>query len=272
MMLHIVAALALTGGAPAPRVVKIVGMDYAFRTPATIASGPTSFHFDNTGKQNHELNIVLLKRGATMQQFIARRNAGKPTVDIVEAGVGVLFAAPGKSSPSALYTDLLPDRDYVVLCIFRDSPKMPRHHQIGMFSLIHPVSTPALAVAPIMTDTIIGRDYAYTMPATMAAGRHHLAFTNAGKQRHEINVSRLRPGITLAQYHALDAKGVDVNTLIDQNLGVLHSPGGVAPVGRLEVDLVAGREYVVECSFKDTDNSIEHFKLGMSASFKAVKR
>jgi hypothetical protein len=253
--------------AAAPRAVEIIGMDYAFRVPERVMAGPVSFRFVNRGKKFHELNIALLKRGVTQQQFMTVLNAGKPVRELIDVPVGVLFADPGRRSDGGLVADLLPGRDYVVICIFKDDDKAPKHHQIGMFSLIRPVAAAAPA-APLVVDTIIGRDYAFTVPP-LTAGRRLLRFVNAGKQRHEFVLARLKPGVTLAKVREVDAKDGDVGALFDQSFGLVHGFGGVTPAGMLEVDLVAGREYVYECGFQDDDKSPPHHRLGMFGSFVA---
>ncbi len=265
MIAAIASAVVLLAGAPGN--VEIVGMDYAFRIPERVGAGATTFRFVNRGKQAHELNIALLKRGVTQRQFMTTLNAGKPVRDLIDVPLGVLFAGPGARSPGALTAELLPDRDYAVICIFRDDPKAMKHHQMGMFSLIHPVA-PAAAPLAGRVDTIVGRDYAFTMPATLAPGRHLFRFVNAGKQRHEFSLARLKAGVTLAQLRATDEKGGDVDALFDQNLGLLHGYGGVSPAGMLDVELAPGREYVYECAFKDDEKAPEHFKLGMFGSFR----
>src|SRR5690348_1591272 len=65
--------LMLSGGnrTPSPaadgRAVDIVGLDYAFQVPTTALAGRTIFHFVNKGKVAHELNISLLKAGASVE-------------------------------------------------------------------------------------------------------------------------------------------------------------------------------------------------------------
>lgn len=207
--------------ASAPRAVEIVGMDYAFRVPERVVAGNVSFRFVNRGKKPHELNIALLKRGVTQAQFMAELNAGKPVRALIDVPVGVLFAEPGGRSDGGLVADLLPGRDYVVICIFKDDDKSPKHHQLGMFSLIRPVVGGA-AAPPLAVETITGHDYAFTVPP-MAAGRRLLRFVNAGKQRHEFSLARLKPGVTLAKMREVDARGGDVMALFDHKLGMFGS-------------------------------------------------
>jgi hypothetical protein len=69
----------------------------------------------------------------------------------------------------------------------------------------------------------------------------------------------------------LDAKDGDIEPLLDEDYGVLHALGGATPAGMLDVDLVAGREYLIECGFSDTDTSPPHYKLGMSGAIKVSR-
>ena len=281
LSLRVSAAWLLAGVAFAPVTpphraatdVEIVGFDYAFKVPAELPPGLTTFRFRNAGKHRHEFNIVQLKSGVSLRQFIDAANADKPLSPMIERTVGVLFAEPGDASASALTVNLIAGGTYAVQCIFRDSSKASRHRLLGMFSSIV-VTTAGNAVrdprpAPVV-DTIVAMDYAFKFPRTLAPGRHRLVFVNAGKQRHEINISRMKSGATYRQIADLGAKDGDIEPLLDQDLGVLHAPGGTNAAGMLDVDLIAGREYLLECGFSDTDKSPPHYKLGMSGSIKVA--
>jgi hypothetical protein len=257
--------LAALASAPA-RDVEIVGMDYAFRVPSELPAGLTNFGFVNKGKVKHELNIVLLKPGATLAQYVAVSKSGESVYSVVESPVGVLFADPSKRSPSALTTQLLAGRTYVVQCIFRDSATAPRHAEMGMISAIS--VTGSAASAAVKADTVVGMDYAFQYPRTMSPGVHHIAFVNKGKQRHEVALALLKRGVTLKDLQDADKAGKDVDPLFDENLGLLHARAGTTPVGLLRVNLLRGREYVIECGFADDEKSKPHYMLGMVGSIR----
>ena len=255
--------------------VEIVGFDYAFKAPTTLSAGPTTFRFRNDGKQRHELNIVQLKSGASLKQFIDAANADKPLSPMIERVVGVLFAEPHGRSPSALSVSLVPGAVYAIQCIFKDSSKAPAHRMLGMFTSIAVSnadrgSTSGWPAATV--DTIIANDYAFTFPHRLSPGKHRFVFVNAGKQRHEVNLARLKSGVTARKIAELDQKDADIDPFLDQALGVLHALGGQSPAGMLELDLVAGREYLLECGFSDSDKSPPHYKLGMSGTFVVTSR
>jgi len=250
----------------APRDVEIIGLDYAFQVPPTIAAGPTTFRFINRGKSSHELNITLLKRGASVAKFMDAVRADKPTGEFRDGPVGVLFAEPAKRATAGLTSNLLAGRTYVIICIFRDSAKAKQHLAMGMVSSFVPAGSDVKAALAQRIDTIVANEYAFTYPRTLSPGRHTFAFVNQGKFRHEVLVDLLKKGVTLQQVLDTDKAGGDVDALLEDGLGVLHSPAGTAPLGLLEVDLLPGREYTIVCTFANDEKSPPHAKLGMFGS------
>lgn len=254
--------------APKPRQVEAVATDYAFQVPSELPPGPTAFRLSNKGKKSHEFNIFLLKPGATVTQVVELQKAGKSTQDLVEGPVGVLFAEPGGRSGAGLLTDLKAGRAYGVICIFRDTANAPRHFEMGMYSAIRVQSKkPASVAAMPRVDSIVGVDYAFSRyPKTLAPGKHTFLFRNEGKFRHEVSMTLLKPGVTVARVAEVDKAGGNVDTLLEEGIGVLWSRAGETPLGRLEVDLLPGREYMIDCGFSNDDKSPPHYTLGMYGS------
>ena len=258
-------------GKPDQRKVDVVALDYAFQVPRELPPGATTFGLENRGKRRHELNIFLLKPGATVTQVLELQKAGKSTQAFVEGPVGVLFAKPGKTSPSRLSTDLRPGREYGVICIFRDTAKAPRHFEMGMYSTIRVKAGPSVRRrVAARADTIIGFDYAFRYPKQLDAGRHTFLFRNEGKQRHEFSVTLLKPGVTLANVVEVDKVDGDIDPLIDTGMGLVWARAGETPLGLLEMNLLPGREYLIDCGFTDDDKSPPHYKLGMYGSIKVT--
>lgn len=252
--------------------VQVIGLDYAFNMPDSVDAGRTAFTFTNNGKVDHEYNVVLLKEGVTLAQYIDAENANASTTALLDAPLGVIFAKPGKTSSSVLSADMLPGRTYAVQCISTDSVSAPTHRALGMFKAFTVRNNVAPSVAALVIDTIVGTDYAYTQyPKTLAPGWHHFAFVNAGKQNHEINVSLLKVGVTLKQVLDAASRGEDVDQYLDAALGVLHAQPGVTPLGTLDFEVLPEREYLVVCIFADTPKSPPHFALGMVTSMLASK-
>jgi hypothetical protein len=264
---------------PAPTVsgalreIDVIGLDYAFSMPDTLDPGRTAFKFRNDGKVYHEYNVVLLKEGATLQQFIDAENKDQPVTDIMEAPVGVLFAEVGQSSPSLMSVDLIPGRTYAVHCIFRDSTKAPTHRELGMFKSITVRSSAAPTATAMVFDTIVGTDYAFTKyPRTLTPGWHHFVFRNEGKQRHEVSISMIKKGVSLPDIMKVAADMDSAFKLLDGDMGVLHSPGGTSPLGSLDFEILPDREYILVCAFQDDAKAPPHFMLGMVTSMLATKQ
>jgi plastocyanin len=248
---------------PTARDVDVVGLDYAFTLPASLPAGATRFRFRNAGKVAHEVNISLLRPGATVEQFIAARNAGRSLDLYREASVGVLFASPGHSSAGTLATNLLPGRTYVLICIDQDSPTAKPHYQMGMFAGVTVGPSKAAIPAPMRTDTIVGADYAFRYPRTLAPGHHRFAFVNAGTHKHEAFLLRLRDGVTVTRLIQTAQANGDFGSLVADGIGVLVALPGGSPVGYLDVELLPGKDYTLLCTEQDDPKSPPHLMLGM---------
>jgi len=248
---------------PHGQVVEVVGSDYAFQVPEKIAAGPTVFHFVNKGKVRHELNLFMLKRGTTIQQYLDRRKQQKPAQDLIDGPIGVLFAEPGSRSDAGLSADLVPGRDYVAICIFKDQPNGPAHYEMGMYALINAREPAVAQKTAARADSIVGLDYAFEYPATLGPGHHTLTFENRGKVRHEMVLMRLKKGITTDSVLKVARTNGNTDALIDDAPGLLTASPGQKSAGRLEVDLLSGREYTLACFFSDSTNAPPHVALGM---------
>lgn len=255
----------------APLQVEIKGFDYALQTPSQLAPGPTTFHFVNNGKVYHEMVIFILKRGVTIDQFVRTAAEQKPLTPLIEAPVGILFARAGKRSTTTLTTELLPGRQYFVWCGLRDTVTAPRHIAMGMYSVINVRPEGKIVSAPaVKADTIVAMDYAFRYPRTLSPGRHTLVFRNEGKVQHEVNIILPKQGVTFEQMFAVRRARGNTRILNDDQLGVLFAAAGESPLGRLDVNLLPGREYRIICVFMDDPQAPPHFTLGMYGSIQVT--
>jgi hypothetical protein len=255
---------------PTTHEIEIVAYDYAFVGASELSAGQTTFRFTNKGKVIHELDVALLRDGATAQAVVSALNAKTPLKPLIETSVGILIARPGHRSSVGLSTDLVAGRNYLVICRFQDSASAPMHARMGMVSVIHVAPAKATAIPEPHVDTIIGVDYAFRAPVTLAPGKHTLTFVNAGKVLHEVNVALLRRGVTAEQ--ALKAMKADGDfDGVEEWMGVLFAVGGASTMGRLEVTLLPEREYVISCSLTNDDHPPTHLALGMFGSIRTTK-
>ena len=129
-------AVSAAGGqtAQAPAAIEVVATDYAFGVlPAVIAAGPTIFSFSNKGTVQHEMAIVRLRDGVTIDALLKLIKDGGRRRDVVERSVGILIAGPGTSPDGKLVVDLIRGANYVVLCNLKDTPDSPGHATLGMY-------------------------------------------------------------------------------------------------------------------------------------------
>lgn len=124
--------LAGCSGESSPNEVRIIGLDYAFTAPDTLPAGPTSFAFENRGEVDHEMILVRLKEGVTLDAVMEAAAGGADPRELTEGGPGILIADPGETAESRLLVDLQPGRTYALVCNFRDQPEDPPHTALGM--------------------------------------------------------------------------------------------------------------------------------------------
>lgn len=117
--------------------VTVGGIDYAFDAPDTLPPGPTAIAFENRGQLPHEMILVRLKEGVTLEEVMQAVQGGSDPSEFTEGGPGILIAEPGETAASRLLVDLLPGRTYALVCNFRDEPDAPPHTALGMRASLH---------------------------------------------------------------------------------------------------------------------------------------
>jgi hypothetical protein len=81
--------------------------------------------------------IDLLTKGVTIDSVMKVGIAGGDTDPMFEGTMGLLHTLPGKKVLGRFEVDLLPGRDYSILCMFTDSVKAPPHAALGMYGMRH---------------------------------------------------------------------------------------------------------------------------------------
>ena len=124
-------------GEKKPTEIDVVANDYAFLPlPAGISAGPTIFSFANHGKVFHEVNIVRLRSGATVEEF-TKADAPRRR-ELIERSVGILIGGPGNSPDGRILVNLVKGSRYVAYCQFKDTPDAPAHLMLGMYTSFIP--------------------------------------------------------------------------------------------------------------------------------------
>ncbi|MEO5904725.1 MAG: hypothetical protein ABIQ55_11980 [Gemmatimonadaceae bacterium] len=110
---------------------------------------------------------------------------------------------------------------------------------------------------------IVGSDYAFTVPITVKGGRATFRFVNHGKVRHELNITRLRRGVSIDEFLDSVRQDKSVQKLSDGPVGVLFAQPGRRSLSGLSIDLTPGERYAVICIFRDKKDAKRHYDLGM---------
>ncbi len=118
-------------------------------------------------------------------------------------------------------------------------------------------------ISPPRAVEITSTDYAFQAPDSLNSGRTTFTFANNGKVRHELNISRLKHGVTIDQLLGAIRAGETVQPLIEGPVGVLFASPGSRSTSGLTVDLRPGEAYAVICIFTDSAGAKRHYDLGM---------
>jgi hypothetical protein len=140
MRARFLAAVALTAAgceaSPVFHEVVVVGTDYAFAAPDTLAPGLTAFAFDNRGLRRHELGLTLLRPGVALPDVMQPESLSAPDDSLYGPDIGILLAKPREQPPGRILVDLQPGRTYLLWCDFRDSTGAAQHSDLGMIRTI----------------------------------------------------------------------------------------------------------------------------------------
>ncbi len=141
---------------------------------------------------------------------------------------------------------------------------------IALVILSISVTDPAAAQkagAPRQID-VIAADFTFLpLPARIQAGPSVFTFANQGTVQHELNLARLKPGVTMEDFVKAREDQPRRRELIDRSVGILIAGPGNSPDGRILVNLMKGATYVVFCNLRDKPDAPGHLMFGMYTSF-----
>jgi hypothetical protein len=195
-------AAAAGAGRTAPRVptrtntVEIIAREYGYAGPDTIPAGLTELRLVNAGSELHHMQLVRLDDGRTATQLVTAIAAGGPEPEWAEMVGGPNAISPGSSAASI--QELRPGH-YAILC-FIPSADGVHHFAKGMHRDLWVTGAPVRMAEPRADLEIRLVDYAFTLSAPMSPGRQTFRVHNAGPQIHEVELLRLLPGKTLADW------------------------------------------------------------------------
>lgn len=262
-----------TGSTPSPasgssQQLEVIARDYSFDLSSqTVPAGWTELTLRNRGGEDHQVQLVKPKKGVTSDQFLAqlRKDEGMgSSLGMVDFTGGVNTVPPGGTSVA--YSDLTPG-DYVLLCFVPTADGTP-HYEKGMVHKLHVSSTPGAAGAPASIGTIGLQDFSFTFPSGFN-GHGTYGVTNLGAQVHEMELVKLKPGITPDQVK--EAILGPAGSAPSSGPPPVTSAGGSgaldpATTGYVSLDLSPGT-YMALCFVPDVQTHEPHVAEGMIASF-----
>jgi hypothetical protein len=247
-------------GHPAPNTVTIVANDFAFQAPSEIPAGLTRFVLKAQGKHIHHATIARLEDGKTVTDLMAAFKAPGPPPSWVSFVGGPNVPDPGAEANATV--DLAPG-NYALIC-FVDTPDKVPHFAKGMFHGFTVTPATAAVPAPNADISLVLSDYAFTFDKPLTAGRHTIKVENTATQDHEIELVRLAPGKTLADFEKWLAAGMAGPPPGNAVGGVAGMKPGA--VNYFDVDLTPG-EYVAICFVPDHTDGKPHLMHGMVKQF-----
>jgi hypothetical protein len=243
---------------PGANVVNVVAREYAFELPASIPAGLTTFHLRDEGKEPHHLMLFRLEPGHTARDAFAALTVNAALPAWMHAVGGPNTPAPGGGESSA--SVMLEPGEYVAFCIVPSLDGAPHFAKGMVHALTVRPSSRARTALPAGDITVTMREYDFVLSRALTPGRHLITVTNAGRQPHELILSRLASGKTSRDFvrwietHDGPPPVVPVGGTTD------ISPGGTMLIA---VDLAPGT-YSLLCRVRDTGDDEPHDAHGMS--------
>jgi hypothetical protein len=242
----------------AATVVRIVGKDFAFEAPDTVAAGLVTLNLTSQGEPHHA-QLVRLLDGKTFADFGEAMKTLKPT-DPPPPWVRLLPSpqVPAPGTESKVTVSLEPG-NYALICFVESADRVP-HVAKGMAKSLTVIPSASAAASPPVADlTATLSDYTWSLSAPLTPGTHTVKYENTAQQPHEMVFLRLEPGKT-AEDAMKWAESFQGPPPFQFAGGVTNfSPG---EVGYGTLDVTPGN-YLLICFYPDVKDGKPHFMHGM---------
>jgi hypothetical protein len=171
---------------------------YRFEAPQSIEAGLVEIQFTNSGKLEHEAQLIKIDGNRTTEQALKAFDGvvqGRPAPDWFRARGGVGTTKPGGT---ATVTQRLEPGSYVIVDSGEPEGRdVQPHYREGAVSELTVTGEPTDAGLPEADATIAAAEYAFT-PSGLKAGENKIRFRNNGAQWHHMIVARMNPGASIA--------------------------------------------------------------------------
>jgi hypothetical protein len=238
--------------------VTFVGTEYAYEGPESIAGGWTRVNFDNQGELPHELMLIQLLEGKTLDDVPAiLESEGAPPSWINLVGN---VSAPAGGSGS--FVSSLPAGEYAMLS-FGGGEEGPPDVMQGMLAGLTvteaEVEVPESAL-PEATASVSMVDFQFVVEG-LKPGENVVRLSNDGTELHEAIMFRLKEGKMMEDFQAFMELEMPEGEPPMEDVGaVFLSPGNETYV---TVNLEAGNHVLLCFIPSEANANAPHFMLGM---------
>ncbi len=237
---------------------RLVTRDFSFEAPVRIDAGLVRLRLVNEGHDVHEAVVVRVVGEGSAARYVEAWNRGVSWPAFGEDVGGVALTSPADSNEAWLR---LEPGHYILICTKGD------HLNRGMAADLEVVpSTAPAPPSPVADLSLELFDFAFRFPARIAAGGHLIHAVNRGTDPHEMDIYRIPPAKSLADFVAWSKGG-------EKGPPPLELAGGGADFfpGHEEwipISLTPGR-YLIICTITKgkLDNAPHHYALGMTSEF-----
>lgn len=189
------------------RPVTVLGTEYGFEVDGQAVPGIQTITFKNVGKEYHELQLVSLDRGYTVEAArVLLTTPGAAIPDWVKFNGGI-WAIPAGAEASM--TVRLDRGAYALLCFLEDEGRPwtqttwragdgsrgAPHYARGMVNGFQVKGAEVKDAAPVANLLIEASDYAFQAPSEVRAGKTVVSLKNNGKEPHFAGLVRVPDGM-----------------------------------------------------------------------------
>ena len=241
-----------------PEVI-FVGDEYAFDGPESIQGGWTQVTLDNQGELAHDLILVRLLDGKTVDDAMAMlANEGAPP-----AWIDIKGGTSAEAGSSASFVSELEAGNYVMISFgnAENAPPDAAQGMVGELTVTEAETEVDESELPDAAGAISLGDYHFVVDG-LESGEQMVRISNDGTELHEAIIFRLEEGKTLADFQSFMEAGEESQgpPPAQQVSSVFLSPGNET-YSMMNLD---EGNYVFICFIPSEKNDMApHFMLGM---------
>lgn len=250
----------------------LTALEFKFENiPASQPGGLTTITLDNIGGEDHQVQLIRLNDGVTLDQFSEALNSDPSGAAALAQGTVAGGANNVVAGTKGEVVQDLAEGNYALICFFSGADDVP-HFAKGMLAPLTVTAPPAEQPAPPTEDAnIAAADFEFTGDLTLTAGEHTVKLTNNGPQVHEMAIEKLQEGFTVDMLKALFTEeeptpepGVTPEEQGPPPFSAAAGIGAIMPntVSYTTLNLEAGN-YAILCFVPDQTTGAPHAALGM---------